>query len=181
MATIAQNLQSLIDDRISIANAITAKGVTVPSGSGYNDFASLIASIPSGSSIQQGEIYGITVYPTTEYSTIYYDNNEIFVCAKLIINDNVSIRKDSPFIDISVPVDNSVTISNTFTVDGMFMTYDPSNNASWVYPLTLSNFSISKSSNNLILRLTLNPTDSEFVTIYSNENFYINIKISISS
>lgn len=180
MATIAQNLQSLIDDRISIANAISDKGVTVPTGSGYNDFASLIASIQSGTNIQQGEIYGVNIYPTTEYSTIYYDNNKIFVCAKFVIDENLSIRKNSPLIDISVPVDNNVTLSNTFTIDGVFTCYDSSAISHFVYPLILSNFSISKYNNNLILRLTLDPIDEGFINLRSTYGFYITMKVSIS-
>lgn len=46
--TIAQNLQRLIDAKIAIANAITAKGGTVGESDGLEDFASDIESIPSG-------------------------------------------------------------------------------------------------------------------------------------
>lgn len=45
IATAISALQSASAD---IASAITAKGVTVPSGSGYEDYASLILSIPTG-------------------------------------------------------------------------------------------------------------------------------------
>ena len=46
--SIASEITRLQQDSASIAAAIAAKGVTVPSGSGYDDYASLIASIPSG-------------------------------------------------------------------------------------------------------------------------------------
>ena len=46
--TIAQNLQRLIDAKTAIAGAITAKGGTVAVGDGLEDFASDIATIPSG-------------------------------------------------------------------------------------------------------------------------------------
>lgn len=52
MSTIAENLQTLQNDKLAIASAISNKGGTVPSGSGFNDFASLIESIPSGESFQ---------------------------------------------------------------------------------------------------------------------------------
>ena len=48
MATIAQNLARLQTARISIADAITAKGGTVNNGDGFEDFPADIASIPSG-------------------------------------------------------------------------------------------------------------------------------------
>lgn len=46
--SIASQISRLQADSADIASAISAKGVTVPSGSGYDDYASLIASIPSG-------------------------------------------------------------------------------------------------------------------------------------
>lgn len=53
--SIADEINRLQSDSAAIAAAITAKGVTVPSGSGYDDYASLIESIPSG---------GTTLVPT---------------------------------------------------------------------------------------------------------------------
>ena len=47
--SIATEIQRLQTDSAAIASAIAAKGVTVPSGSGFDDYASLISSIPSGS------------------------------------------------------------------------------------------------------------------------------------
>lgn len=46
--SIATEIQRLQTDSTAIANAIVAKGVTVPSGSGYDDYASLISAIPTG-------------------------------------------------------------------------------------------------------------------------------------
>lgn len=46
--TIAQNLQRLIDAKTAIADAITTMGGTVAVGDGLEDFASDIATIPSG-------------------------------------------------------------------------------------------------------------------------------------
>lgn len=48
MSTIAEKLQSLIDDKTAITSAISNKGVTVPDGSGFNDFADLIDGIVGG-------------------------------------------------------------------------------------------------------------------------------------
>lgn len=46
--SIATEISRLQSDSLAIASAIAAKGVTVPSGSGFDDYATLIASIPSG-------------------------------------------------------------------------------------------------------------------------------------
>ena len=46
--SIESEISRLQSDSTAIASAIAAKGVTVPSGSGYDDYATLIASIPSG-------------------------------------------------------------------------------------------------------------------------------------
>lgn len=46
--SIADEITRLQTDSSAIAAAIAAKGVTVPSGSGYDDYASLIATIPTG-------------------------------------------------------------------------------------------------------------------------------------
>ena len=48
MATIAQNLQKLVDSKTAIATAITEKGGTVNSGDGFEEFPSDIATIPGG-------------------------------------------------------------------------------------------------------------------------------------
>lgn len=46
--TIADEIQALSDDRTAIQNAILAKGGTVTAADGFDDFATAIASIPSG-------------------------------------------------------------------------------------------------------------------------------------
>jgi hypothetical protein len=46
--SIASEITRLQNDSAAIAAAIAAKGVTVPSGSGYDDYATLIASIQTG-------------------------------------------------------------------------------------------------------------------------------------
>lgn len=52
MPTTAEYLQRLVNAKTSIANAITAKGGTVNSGDGYEEFSADIGSIPTGSTIQ---------------------------------------------------------------------------------------------------------------------------------
>ena len=46
--TVADEIQALSDDRTAIQNAILAKGGTVAAADGFDDFATAIASIPSG-------------------------------------------------------------------------------------------------------------------------------------
>lgn len=46
--SIASEISRLRSDSSAIASAIAAKGVTVPSGSGFDDFASLIGQIAGG-------------------------------------------------------------------------------------------------------------------------------------
>ena len=48
MATIEQNLQTLVTAKGDIATAITNKGGTVTEGDGFTSFAEDIASIPAG-------------------------------------------------------------------------------------------------------------------------------------
>lgn len=49
--TIADNLQRLVDAKADIASAITAKGGTVNTGDGFEEFTADIATIPSGTEI----------------------------------------------------------------------------------------------------------------------------------
>lgn len=46
--SIASEIQALASDRTAIQNAISAKGGTVTSADGFDDFAAAIAAIPSG-------------------------------------------------------------------------------------------------------------------------------------
>lgn len=55
MATIAENLQSLVTAKNDIATAITNKGVILPENAGFLNFASAIDSITS--SVQPIELY----------------------------------------------------------------------------------------------------------------------------
>ena len=52
--TIATQIAALQQDKTDIANAITAKGGTVTTGDGFDDFASDIATIPSGTAPKFG-------------------------------------------------------------------------------------------------------------------------------
>lgn len=53
--SIATQIEALQADKTAIANAITAKGGTVNAGDGFDDFASDIATIPSGGGASYGD------------------------------------------------------------------------------------------------------------------------------
>ena len=68
--TLEENVNRVKAAKTAIANAITAKGGTVSSGDGLEDFASDIGTIPSGGS-GKNLIYDINCKPlTTSISTI---------------------------------------------------------------------------------------------------------------
>lgn len=94
MATIAQNLQKLINDRDDIAAAITTKGGTVNQGDGYDDFAADILTIPSGAPTGSIAFYEevmeidawSTVHFTLNNAVVYYDENAKSLCYYFLIN-----------------------------------------------------------------------------------------------
>ena len=67
--SIADKITALQNASSAIASAIAAKGVTVPSGSGYEDYATLIGNISTTSSLQSK-----TVNPSTSQQTITPDS-----------------------------------------------------------------------------------------------------------
>lgn len=64
--SIATQISALQADKTAIANAITAKGGTVNSGDGFDDFATDIGTIPTGST---PTISSLTVTPSTTTQT----------------------------------------------------------------------------------------------------------------
>lgn len=67
--SIASEIQALQQDKSDIATAIANKGVTVPSGSGFDSFAGLINDIPSGG-IGKIEYLEGTVIPASDTNYI---------------------------------------------------------------------------------------------------------------
>jgi hypothetical protein len=97
MQTISQNLTRLQTAKTSIADAITAKGGTVSSGDGFEDFANDIDSIPTGVSgftiidnavLQPYNTYGS--YFTFDGSIFRYEQNtnKIFAIIGRFINSS---------------------------------------------------------------------------------------------
>ena len=67
--SVADEILRLQNDSAAIASAIAAKGVTVPSGSGYDDYATLIGNISTTPSLQSK-----TATPSTSQQVITADN-----------------------------------------------------------------------------------------------------------
>lgn len=67
--SVADEILRLQNDSAAIASAIVAKGVTVPSGSGYDDYATLIGNISTTPSLQSK-----TATPSTSQQVITADN-----------------------------------------------------------------------------------------------------------
>ena len=93
--TIADEIQALSNDRTAIQNAILAKGGTVTSADGFDDFASAIAAIPSGgTTIINGEF---TTQSTSgiQHINIPYSGNGYPIMLYLVTDKG--ILKTDPF------------------------------------------------------------------------------------
>lgn len=95
MASIEQNLQSLITAKNDIATAITDKGVILSENAGFLDFANAIDSIISGdSNIEIGTLnvrcYNVSADSIIEKSCIKYHN---YILAHANITSDVKASK----------------------------------------------------------------------------------------
>ena len=99
--TVAQNLQRLQTARTNIANAITNKGGTVPSGSGFEDFSNLISQIP----------------------TAQVDENVRLKISRPILNDNASnITLNGNYTDINDYITKNTHVFRTIYTPTFFST-----------------------------------------------------------
>lgn len=99
--TVAQNLQRLQTARTNIANAITNKGGTVPSGSGFEDFSNLILQIP----------------------TAQVDENVRLKISRPILNDNASnITLNGNYTDINDYITKNTHVFRTIYTPTFFST-----------------------------------------------------------
>ena len=99
--TIEQNLQRLQTARTNIANAITNKGGTVPSGSGFEDFSNLILQIP----------------------TAQVDENVRLKISRPILNDNASnITLNGNYTDINDYITKNTHVFRTIYTPTFFST-----------------------------------------------------------
>lgn len=99
--TIAHNLQRLQTARTNIANAITNKGGTVPSGSGFEDFSNLILQIP----------------------TAQVDENVRLKISRPILNDNASnITLNGNYTNINDYITKNTYVFRTIYTPTFFST-----------------------------------------------------------
>lgn len=103
--SIASEITRLQNDSAAIASAIAAKGVTVPSGSGYDDYASLIASIQTG-----GGGGGTNPLPYTPLEYIETDGTAYI--------DSGVIGKATMSFDMKVKMNTSISSTEIFVGTG---------------------------------------------------------------
>lgn len=121
MATIEENLQSLVTAKSDIADALTAKGVTVPDGAGLLDFSELISDISTGSPVINGTITkayivvsgSIETLRVTGTSKLCADDNFIYISCTVS-------KTDSAFSSVYVTV-NFPGLSKTLSTDNVTM------------------------------------------------------------
>lgn len=120
--TIAQNLTRLSNARDSIASAITAKGGTVASGAGFEDFSTAITSIPS--TISPDPLPVMTDVGILLYSNDFKINTEAWYDAvtntsyskgtkyKCVYSENSGIYADTPILLPSTIFTTGFTLYN---------------------------------------------------------------------
>lgn len=114
--SIATAISALQSASSNIASAIAAKGVTVPSGSGFDDYASLIASIP-----QDGGGGSPLPYTPLEYietdGTAYIDSG---VVAKATMSFDIKVKMNSSISSSEIFVGVGSTDGNAGTLNGLW-------------------------------------------------------------
>lgn len=112
--SIASEITRLQNDSSAIASAITAKGVTVPAGSGYDDYATLIGNISTTPSLQSK-----TATPSTSQQVITADNGYDGL-------SQVTVSAVTSSIDANITASN---IKKNVSILGVTGTYEGSSGA----------------------------------------------------
>lgn len=114
--SIATAISALQSASSNIASAIAAKGVTVPSGSGFDDYASLIASIP-----QEGGGGSPLPYTPLEYietdGTAYINSG---VVAKATMSFDLKVKMNSSISNSEIFVGVGSTDGASGTLNGLW-------------------------------------------------------------
>ena len=113
--SIASEIQRLQNDSSAIAQAIAAKGVTVPSGSGYDDYASLIGSIETGGG---GSPLPYTPLEYIETDGTAYINSGVIAKEPMIFDLKIKLNASAPNGEIYVGVGN--VDGNANTLNGLW-------------------------------------------------------------
>ena len=115
--SIATEIARLQSDSTAIASAITSKGVTVPSGSGFDDYAGLIADI-STSGGGGGNPLPYTPVEYIETDGVAYINSGVVAKATMSFDLKVKMNSSISSSEIFVGVGN--TDGNTGTLNGLW-------------------------------------------------------------
>jgi hypothetical protein len=110
MPTIAENLQRLVDAKTDIASAITAKGGTVNTGDGFEEFASAIAGIPEGTEILDLTTSDSNVTHNNLHATYHGDTLFIFGSFRSISSNDVEFTFPKSLQDIGVITNKTGTL-----------------------------------------------------------------------
>lgn len=103
--SIASEIQALQQDKRNIATAITNKGITVPSGSGFDSFASLISSIAIGEKIAYGLQWLLQPTQIITFSFDFEPKAVVFTCVI-----------DETYIDTYLPVVTDKDVYSNFSL-----------------------------------------------------------------
>ena len=114
--SIADEILRLQGDSTAIASAIAAKGVTVPSGSGYDDYATLIASIQTGGGGGNPLPYTPLEYIQTD-GTAYINSG---VVAKATMSFDLKVKMNSSISSAEVFVGVGSTDGASGTLNGLY-------------------------------------------------------------
>lgn len=124
--SIASEIQALQQDKTDIATAISNKGVTVPSGSGFDSFAGLIASISKDKKMAYREMKISTVKQFLEFDNLdFVPKGCLFLCNDTparINENNIQIEGKeswgvSMFVYIPIGyIGNENTVAKTYGV-----------------------------------------------------------------
>lgn len=113
MADIATNLQKLVDDRDDICAALVAKGVTAASTHGFDDFATDIASIPTGAS--ESDVQNLVVA-----SKPYYESRATSTGTTTITSEIYAYNKSSYQYPLYMLKGLTFTINRKYSVSGTY-------------------------------------------------------------
>jgi len=111
--SIASEIQRLQNDSSAIASAIATKGVTVPSGSGFDDYAGLIGQISGGGSVLP---YTPLEYIQTDGTA--YINSKVIAKEPIAFDMKVKMNSSISAGEILVGVGN--VDGNANTLNGLY-------------------------------------------------------------
>lgn len=164
MATIAENLQSLVTCKNDIATAITNKGVILPENAGFVNFASAIDSIETGadSTVYNGEVSTYTYKSTlSNGKSILYDK---------IITIKADVSLNSPYYKYGSSFDVCVSFTGLpYSLDGtpyQFLSENHKSTSTWYQGnssgtlTTTFTRSLSLYSNRIVLSITATTNQS---------------------